>query len=118
MFSGGALQLFTRLQAPHAHRGDIVYPHGLFHHEGFAIFDADETAVEARDGKASGGAYCVMGPKHLRTDVNFAYPTAEIAVMGAEGAVNIVYRRELAAADDKEAVRKQKIEESADSLMM
>jgi propionyl-CoA carboxylase beta chain len=45
--------------------------------------------------KAYGGAYCVMGSKHLRTDVNLAYPTAEIAVMGAEGAVNIVYRREL-----------------------
>jgi len=53
----------------------------------------------------------VMGSKHLRTDVNFAYPTAEIAVMGAEGAVNIVYRRELAAAADKDAARKQKIEE-------
>jgi propionyl-CoA carboxylase beta chain len=52
-----------------------------------------------------------MGSKHLRTDVNFAYPTAEIAVMGAEGAVNIVYRRELAAAADKDAARKQKIEE-------
>jgi propionyl-CoA carboxylase beta chain len=46
--------------------------------------------------KAYGGAYCVMGSKHLRTDVNFAWPTAEIAVMGAEGAVNILYRRELA----------------------
>ena len=46
--------------------------------------------------KAYGGAYCVMGSKHIRTDVNLAWPTAEIAVMGAEGAVNIVYRRELA----------------------
>jgi propionyl-CoA carboxylase beta chain len=45
--------------------------------------------------KAYGGAYCVMGPKHLRTDVNLAWPTAEIAVMGPEGAVNIVYKREL-----------------------
>ncbi len=43
------------------------------------------------------GAYCVMGSKHLRTDLNLAYPTAEIAVMGAEGAVNVVYRRELSA---------------------
>ena len=43
------------------------------------------------------GAYCVMGSKQLRTDVNLGYPTAEIAVMGAEGAVNIVYRRELLA---------------------
>jgi propionyl-CoA carboxylase beta chain len=45
--------------------------------------------------KAYGGAYCVMASKHLRTDVNLAYPTAEIAVMGPEGAVNILYRREL-----------------------
>ena len=51
--------------------------------------------------KAYGGAYCVMGSKHLRTDVNLAWPTAEIAVMGAEGAVNIVYRRELAAAGSR-----------------
>jgi len=42
--------------------------------------------------KAYGGAYCVMGSKHIRTDVNLAYPNAEIAVMGAEGAVNIIFR--------------------------
>jgi propionyl-CoA carboxylase beta chain len=59
--------------------------------------------------KAYGGAYCVMGSKHLRTDVNFGYPTAEIAVMGAEGAVNIVYRRELAGGDEE--VRKAKTAE-------
>ncbi len=56
--------------------------------------------------KAYGGAYCVMSSKHIRTDANFAWPTAEIAVMGAEGAVNIVYGRELAqalrAAEEKE----------------
>ncbi len=50
--------------------------------------------------KAYGGAYCVMASKHLRTDVNLAYPTAEIAVMGPEGAVNILYRRELAEAGE------------------
>jgi propionyl-CoA carboxylase beta chain len=61
--------------------------------------------------KAYGGAYCVMGSKHLRTDINFAYPSAEIAVMGPEGAVNIVYKREIAAAADPEAVRREKIEE-------
>src|SRR6202022_3927218 len=64
--------------------------------------------------KAYGGAYCVMGSKHIRTDVNLAWPTAEIAVMGAEGAVNIVYRRELLAAEDQEAVRRQKIEDFND----
>jgi acetyl-CoA carboxylase carboxyltransferase component len=61
--------------------------------------------------KAYGGAYDVMASKHIRADVNFAYPTAEIAVMGAEGAVNIVYRRELTTAADQEATRKQKIDE-------
>ena len=45
--------------------------------------------------KAYGGAYCVMASKHIRTDFNFAWPTAEIAVMGAEGAVNILYKREI-----------------------
>ena len=53
--------------------------------------------------KAYGGAYCVMAPKHLRADINLALPTAEIAVMGAGGAVNIVFRNELKAADDVEA---------------
>jgi len=61
--------------------------------------------------KAYGGAYCVMGSKHLRTDVNLAYPTAEIAVMGPEGAVNIVYRRELQKAEDPETLRRRNIAE-------
>jgi propionyl-CoA carboxylase beta chain len=52
-----------------------------------------------------------MSSKHLRTDVNLAYPTAEIAVMGPEGAVNIVYRRELQKAEDPEALRREKVEE-------
>jgi propionyl-CoA carboxylase beta chain len=51
--------------------------------------------------KSYGGAYCVMASKHIRTDFNFAWPSAEIAVMGPDGAVNIVYRRELKAAGDK-----------------
>jgi len=77
----------------------------------YAYAEATVPKITVITRKAYGGAYCVMGSKHLRTDVNFAYPTAEIAVMGAEGAVNIVYRRELTAADDKESARKQKIEE-------
>ena len=52
--------------------------------------------------KAYGGAYDVMSSKHIRADFNFAWPTAEVAVMGPEGAVNIVFRRELADADDAE----------------
>jgi propionyl-CoA carboxylase beta chain len=77
----------------------------------YAYAEATVPKVTVITRKAYGGAYCVMGSKHLRTDVNFAYPTAEIAVMGPEGAVNIVYRRELAAANDPEALRKEKIEE-------
>jgi len=61
--------------------------------------------------KAYGGAYCVMASKHIRTDVNYAWPTAEIAVMGAEGAVNIVYRRELEKSATPEKDRAAKLEE-------
>ena len=71
--------------------------------------------------KAYGGAYCVMASKHIRTDVNYAWPTAEIAVMGPEGAVDIVYKRELDAAgnggsgtESREALRQKKIEEFRD----
>jgi propionyl-CoA carboxylase beta chain len=61
----------------------------------YAYAEATVPKVTVITRKAYGGAYCVMSSKHLRTDVNFAYPTAEIAVMGPEGAVNILYKREL-----------------------
>ena len=77
----------------------------------YAYAEATVPKITVITRKAYGGAYCVMGSKHLRTDINFAWPTAEIAVMGPEGAVNIVYRRELSAAGDQAAVRQQKIEE-------
>jgi propionyl-CoA carboxylase beta chain len=66
--------------------------------------------------KAYGGAYDVMGSKHLGADLNFAWPTAQIAVMGAQGAVNILYKAELAAAEDPAALRAQKITEYEDAL--
>ena len=68
----------------------------------FAYAEATVPKITIITRKAYGGAYCVMASKHLRTDVNLAYPTAEIAVMGPEGAVNIVYRRELQKAEDPE----------------
>ncbi len=77
----------------------------------YAFAEATVPKITVITRKAYGGAYCVMGSKHLRCDVNLAWPTAEIAVMGAEGAVNIVYRRELAAAADQAAVRAAKTEE-------
>jgi propionyl-CoA carboxylase beta subunit len=61
--------------------------------------------------KAYGGAYCVMSSKHIRGDVNFAYPTAEIAVMGPDAAVNILYRRDMEAAADPIAVKEEKTRE-------
>ncbi len=66
--------------------------------------------------KAYGGAYDVMGSKHLGGDINLAWPTAQIAVMGAQGAVNILYRRELADAPDPEAQRAQRVTEYEDTL--
>jgi propionyl-CoA carboxylase beta chain len=79
----------------------------------FAYAEATVPKITVITRKAYGGAYCVMGSKHLRTDVNLAWPTAEIAVMGPEAAVNIVYRRELAAAapEEQEAARREKIAE-------
>jgi propionyl-CoA carboxylase beta chain len=77
----------------------------------YAYAEATVPKITVITRKAYGGAYCVMGSKHIRTDINLAWPTAEIAVMGPEGAVNIVYRRELAAAADQSAVRAQKIDE-------
>ncbi len=70
----------------------------------YAYAEATVPKVTVITRKAYGGAYDVMGSKHLGGDVNLAWPTAQIAVMGAQGAVNILYRRELAAADDPEAL--------------
>ena len=87
----------------------------------YAFAEATVPKITVITRKAYGGAYCVMSSKHIRTDVNYAWPTAEIAVMGPEGAVNIVYKRELesVAAGKSEAekaavltkARNQKIEE-------
>ncbi|MFL6450796.1 MAG: acyl-CoA carboxylase subunit beta [Bryobacteraceae bacterium] len=77
----------------------------------YAYAEATVPKITVITRKAYGGAYCVMGSKHLRTDINFAYPTAEIAVMGPEGAVNILYRRELLTSDRPDESRQEKIEE-------
>ncbi len=77
----------------------------------FAFAEATVPKLTVITRKAYGGAYCVMSSKHIRSDVNYAWPTAEIAVMGAEGAVNILYRRELDAAADEAAARAAKIAE-------
>jgi propionyl-CoA carboxylase beta chain len=80
----------------------------------FAFAEATVPKVTVITRKAYGGAYCVMASKHIRTDVNYAWPTAEIAVMGPEGAVDIVYKRELDAAANREQLRREKIDEFRD----
>ena len=82
----------------------------------YAYAEATVPKVTVITRKAYGGAYDVMGSKHLRADVNVAWPTAQIAVMGAQGAVNILYRREIAAADDPGATRAAKVQEYEDTL--
>ncbi len=75
----------------------------------FAFAEATVPKITIITRKAYGGAYCVMASKHIRTDINFAYPTAEIAVMGAEGAVGVLLKREIA--ENDEAYRKAKVTE-------
>jgi propionyl-CoA carboxylase beta chain len=85
----------------------------------YAYAEATVPKITVITRKAYGGAYDVMGSKHLGGDVNLAWPTAQIAVMGAQGAVNILYRRDLAAAGSPEqqaAVRKARVTEYEDTL--
>jgi propionyl-CoA carboxylase beta chain len=82
----------------------------------YAFAEATVPKVTVITRKAYGGAYDVMASKHIRADVNFAFPTAEIAVMGPEGAVNIVFRKELAAAKDPVAERARLIQDYRDKF--
>ena len=82
----------------------------------YAYAEATVPKITVITRKAYGGAYDVMGSKHLGGDLNLAWPTAQIAVMGAQGAVNILYRRELASADDPDGLRAQRVAEYEDTL--
>jgi propionyl-CoA carboxylase beta chain len=82
----------------------------------YAYAEATVPLVTVITRKAYGGAYDVMGSKHLGADFNLAWPTAQIAVMGAQGAVNILYRKELAASEDAETMRANLITEYEDEL--
>ena len=77
----------------------------------FAFAEATVPKLTVITRKAYGGAYCVMASKHIRADLNLAWPTAQIAVMGADGAVEILMRRELQGAADRESFRKEKVAE-------
>jgi propionyl-CoA carboxylase beta chain len=80
----------------------------------YAFAEATVPKITVITRKAYGGAYCVMASKHIRTDLNFAFPTAEIAVMGAEGAVGVLFRREIAEHDD--TYRRSKVAEFEDKF--
>jgi acetyl-CoA carboxylase carboxyltransferase component len=77
----------------------------------YAFSEATVPRMTVITRKAYGGAYVVMNSKHIRSDVSFAWPSAQIAVMGAEGAVNIIHRKDIAAAEDAEAKRAELIED-------
>jgi len=82
----------------------------------YAFCEATVPKITIITRKAYGGAYIVMASKHIRSDFNFAYPTAEIAVMGAEAAANILYAKEIAKADDPAAKRGQVIADYNEKL--
>jgi len=77
----------------------------------YAFAEATVPKITVITRKAYGGAYCVMSSKHLRTDLNYAFPTAEIAVMGPDGAINILYRNALKTASNPQELREEKIAE-------
>jgi len=89
------------------HRGIIRHGAKLL----YAYAEATVPKITVITRKAYGGAYVVMGSKHLRSDVNFAWPTAEIAVMGPEGAVSIIHREEISSAEDPDNVKSRLVKE-------
>jgi acetyl-CoA carboxylase carboxyltransferase component len=107
------IPLLTLIDTPGFLPGVEQEHNGIIRHGAkmiFAYADATVPKVSLILRKAYGGAYIVMSSKHLGGDLNFAWPDAEVAVMGPEGAVNIVYRRELAEAQDAETLRAELID--------
>src|SRR5438067_8871630 len=108
------IPLVTFVDVPGFLPGTVQEYGGIIRHGAkllFAFAEATVPKVTVITRKAYGGAYCVMSSKHIRTDFNYAWPTAELAVMGPEGAVNILYKRELDAAADPAAARAEKVAE-------
>jgi propionyl-CoA carboxylase beta chain len=77
----------------------------------YAYSEATVPKISVITRKAYGGAYVVMSSKYLGTDVNYAWPSAEVAVMGAEGAVNILFKKQIATAPDPETERRRLVED-------
>ncbi|RME98883.1 MAG: acyl-CoA carboxylase subunit beta, partial [Chloroflexi bacterium] len=94
------------------HGGIIVHGAKLL----YAFAEATVPKITVITRKAYGGAYCVMNSKHIRGDVNLAWPQAEIAVMGPEGATKVLYRRELAEAEDPDTMRTERVQDYRDKF--
>lgn len=113
------IPLVTLVDTPGFLPGTEQEHNGIIRHGAKMIYAYSEATVPKVTvilRKAYGGAYIVMSSKHLRSDVNYAWPNAEIAVMGPEGAVNIVFRKDIEAAEDPQAARSQKTQQYREDL--
>ena len=108
----GTREFFARLSGDQKKDSQLIGQFGVGFYSSFII--ADKVTVITR--KAYGGAYCVMSSKHLRGDINYAWPTAEIAVMGAKGAAEVLYGRQARESDNPAAFLNQKEEEYHDTV--
>ena len=95
---------FCRLYTSQEYNGVILHGAKLL----YAYGEATVPKVTVTLRKSYGGAYCVMSSKHLRGDMNYAWPTAEIAVMGPSGAVEVIFAKEVAASEDPKACAAEK----------
>jgi len=108
------IPILTLVDTPGYMPGTDQEHHGIIRHGSKLLYAYSEATVPKITiviGKAYGGAYIAMGSKNLRTDINYAWPTARIAVLGSEAAVNIMNRKELASSKDAEALKKLLVDE-------
>jgi acetyl-CoA carboxylase carboxyltransferase component len=108
------IPLLTFVDCPGFMPGTVQEHGGIIRHGAkivYAYSEATVPKIAVVTRKAYGGAYIVMSSKYVRTDLVYAWPTAEIAVLGAEGAVNILYRKRLAGAEDADEVRARFVDE-------
>ena len=113
------IPLITLVDTPGYMPGSNQEHAGIIRHGSkllYAYCEATVPRITLVIGKAYGGAYIAMGSKNLRTDVNYAWPTARCAVLGGEAAVKIMYRKELAKAEDPESLKKELIDEFAEKF--
>jgi propionyl-CoA carboxylase beta chain len=113
------IPLITFVDVPGFLPGTAQEHSGIIRHGAkliFAYAEATVPKITVITRKAYGGAYCVMNSKHIRGDINLAWPSAEIAVMGPEGAVNIIFRREISESENPEQTRSQLVAEYRDKF--